>query len=155
MPLRSVTLVCLLLSGLASAAQTPFHDALINSDKQRFAAQIKKDSVALTRLLSDKLVYSHSNGVIETKQQFIHSLMTGRWNYQSIDTDSVKVHFITTSLAIVTGRARVVLLVNGKSTPVYMAYTDVWNLQTTRPVKGLSAGRWQLISWAATRLPPP
>lgn len=156
LPFRFVMLlVCLFLVSLECAAQTPFHDALRNSDSQRFTAQIQKDSLALSQLLSDKLVYTHSSGVVETKRQFIHSLMTGRWNYQSIETDSVKVHLISKSLAILTGRARVTLLIDGKSTPLYMAYTDVWQLQTTRPVNNLSVGRWQLISWAATRLPNP
>lgn len=155
LPFRFVMLVGFFLISLDCAAQTPFHDALKNADTQRFVAQIQKDSVALSKLLADKLVYTHSSGVVETKQEFIHSLMAGRWNYQSIDTDSVQVHLVSQSLAILTGRARMVLVIAGNPTPLYMAYTDVWQLQTTRPVNKVSVGRWQLIAWASTRLPNP
>ncbi|XWW45965.1 nuclear transport factor 2 family protein [Fibrella sp. USSR17] len=152
---RLYFLLASLLQIATALAQTPFHDVIKNQDKQRFTAQIQKDSVALTRLLSDKLVYSHSNGVVETKRQFIHSLITGRWNYQSIETDSVTVRLIDNSLAIVTGRARVTLLIEGKPTPILMAYTDIWQLQRSKRVNNVATGRWQLLSWAAGRLPTP
>ena len=109
-------LVIFLLLSFCSLAQSPRHDLLKSLDKQRFTAQIQKDSLTLSRLLGNDLLYTHSSGIVETKQEFIHSLVTGRWIYQAIDTDNVTVRFYG-PVAILTGRARVTLLINGQSTP--------------------------------------
>ena len=152
--LRSLFVICFLPVVGCCLAQTPAHDLLRSLDRQRFTAQVQKDSLVLNRLLANDLIYTHSNGLVETKQQFIHNLVSGRWNYQSIDTDSVKVRFYG-STAILTGRARVTLLTAGQPTPVTMVYTDVWHERQTAGSgrKEVSVSRWQLISWAASRLP--
>ncbi len=156
MSFRFIILVCFFLVSLGGAAQSPRHDLLRSLDTQRFTAQVQKDSLALNRLLANDLVYTHSSGVVETKQQFIHSLVSGRWNYQAIEADSVTVRFYG-PVAILTGRARVTLLMGDKPTPVIMIYTDVWHEQPIARGRGRNAGlpRWQLVSWAASRLPTP
>jgi hypothetical protein len=130
-------------------AQSPRHDLLRSLDKQRFAAQVQKDSVTLSRLMANDLLYTHSSGVVETKRQFIHSIATGRWNYLAIEADSVAVRFYG-PVAILTGKARVTLLINNKPTPVIMVYTDVW---TNKAGARRRKANWQLVSWAASRLP--
>lgn len=152
--LRSLSVTCFLLIAACCLAQTPAHDLLRSLDKQRFTAQVQKDSLTLNRLLANDLIYTHSSGVVESKKEFMRSLLSGRWNYQSIDTDSVTVRLYGPT-AILTGRARVTLLTAGKPTPVTMVYTDVWHKQqaTRTGKKGALVSRWQLVSWAASRLP--
>ena len=144
--------VTFLLLAVQCVAQSPRHNLLKSLDKQRFTAQIQKDSLALNRLLADDLLYTHSSGIVETKREFIRSITTARWNYQTIDTDSVTVRFYG-PVAILTGRARVTLLINSQPTPLTMVYTDVWHEQPAG--RGAGSPRWQLVSWAASRLPNP
>jgi hypothetical protein len=149
---RLLLTTCLLLLVGHCVAQSPRHNLLKSLDKQRFTAQIQKDSLTLNRLMADDLLYTHSSGVVETKKQFIHSVASGRWNYQAIEADSVTVRFYG-PVAILTGRARVTLLVNSQPTTVIMVYTDVWHEQPA--ARGAASPRWQLVSWGASRLPNP
>jgi len=153
---RLLLTTCLLLLAVQCVAQSSRHDLLRSLDKQRFTAQIQKDSLTLNRLLADELIYTHSSGIVETKRAFVHSVVTGRWNYQAIETDSVTVRFYG-PVAILTGRAQVTLLVNRQPTPLIMVYTDVWREQPNTRSRGrnATASRWQLVSWAASRLPNP
>ncbi|MBO0951350.1 nuclear transport factor 2 family protein [Fibrella forsythiae] len=144
-------LVFCLLTTTFCLAQSPQHKLLRSLDRQRFDALVQKDTLALGQLLANDLLYTHSSGAVETKREFIHSIAVGRWNYQSIDTDSVTVRFYG-PVAILTGRARVTLLIADKPTPVTMMYTDVWH-NTAKPKRRRTIAKWQLVSWAAARLP--
>ncbi|WP_375444462.1 nuclear transport factor 2 family protein [uncultured Fibrella sp.] len=148
---RPVLLIGYCLLALTCSAQSPRHNLLKSLDAQRFVAQIQKDSLTLNQLLADDLLYTHSSGIVETKKEFMHSLAIGRWNYQRIDTDSVTVRFYG-PVAILTGRAQVLLLIAEKPTPITMIYTDVWH---NKPTGGRKKANWQLVSWAASRLPTP
>jgi hypothetical protein len=141
--LRSAfTLLVILLGTLPVLAQSPREERLKALDAERFSAQIKKDSLSLSRLLSDKLLYTHSNGIQESKAAYMGGILSGKSNYVSVETDGVQVRFFGPT-AIITGRARMVLLIDGKQTPRTMMYTDVWH----------KVGKdWQLVSWAASRL---
>jgi len=148
---RLYFLLASLLQIATALAQTPQHDLLRSLDKQRFAAQVQKDSVTLQHLLADDLIYTHSNGTVETKAQFTRNVLSGKWKYLAMETDSATVRFYG-STAILTGRATVTLLMDGKPTPVLMIYTDVWHQKAARTGK---KSTWQLVSWAACRQPLP
>lgn len=128
---------------LPTLAQSPEYERLKALDQQRFTAQINKDSLTLNALLADDLIYTHSNGVAETKPQYIRGILSGKWDYRTTEVESTTVRLFGPT-AILTGRVRMTVLLDGKPTPLYMAYTDVWH-RTGRK-------RWQLVSWAASRL---
>ncbi len=48
-------------------------------------AAIKQDKAALERLLTDDLGYAHSNGRIESKQQYIQAVTGGPARYESME----------------------------------------------------------------------
>jgi ketosteroid isomerase-like protein len=62
-----------------NAQTTPFE-----SEQMRFDAMTQSDTLALARLLNDDLSYMHSNGLEETKQDFIKTVATQKIIYQSI-----------------------------------------------------------------------
>ena len=108
-------------------------------EEQRFQAQVGGDIAGLERLLSDQLVYTHSNASVDTKASFIEAIRTRR-PYQKVERsgEDVRLHGDT---AVVTGQARIDL--NGGAR-LNLRYTDVW-------VK--TAGGWQMVAWQSTRLP--
>ena len=55
------------------------------AEQQRFAALTAQDLAALDPLLADELLYCHSNGQVENKQQFLETIRSGRIRYESID----------------------------------------------------------------------
>lgn len=122
----------------------PIGAAVVRAERERFRAQVARDTAALRNLLDDDLVYVHSNALIENKGHFIETVGTGRIVYDSL----VPVHMTHRrygSTAVGNGRVRAVVRMNGQPpVSVDLLFTTVL-LQRK--------GRWRLASWQSTRAP--
>ena len=107
-------------------------------EEERFRAMVGADEAALGRLLSDQLVYTHSNAGVDSKASLIESIRTRR-PYQKIESPEREVRLFGDS-AVVSGQARIDL----GSRILNARYTDVW-------VKG--AAGWQMVAWQSTPIP--
>jgi hypothetical protein len=58
------------------------------------AAMVSPTEEMLTNLVSDPLSYGHSNGVVETKEEFIVSLVSGKYNFLNIDLSEQTIEII-------------------------------------------------------------
>ena len=114
-------------------------------EARRFESMTKSDTIALRSLLADDLVYIHSNGKTESKNAFIRSIASGQTIYKSVQTEGLSVR-VYGQTAIVTGLARVHVLMDGNDLNLRLRYTDAY-------VK--RQDRWQLVTWQSTRLPEP
>jgi len=79
------------LALLASLALAQSEDELRQAEKAWAAAVTQRDFNALERLLHDDLIYAHSTGVIETKQQYVGRLRTGAQRYDRIEHEKITV----------------------------------------------------------------
>jgi uncharacterized protein DUF4440 len=136
------------LTALAAAQSTTMAKAeqqVLQAEKDRFAAMVKVDEVALNKLLSDDLTYVHTSALLQTKKEFIDSLKSGAIKYISVTPTEAdwKVRIIG-SIAIVNGAGAVHVVDHGNDLNFRLRYTTV---HTNR------SGNWQLLSWEATRFP--
>jgi ketosteroid isomerase-like protein len=92
--------------------------------------------------LADRLTYTHSSGVHDTKGQFLASLTIGQLSYKSIipEARSVRVYG---GVGIVTGTARMESTARGHDVRYRIRYLAVY-------VK--AQDRWQLVAWQSTRV---
>ena len=111
-------------------------------EDERFRAMVAADAAALDRLLSDQLVYTHSNAGVDTKASLIESIRTRR-PYQKVERPVEEIRLFGDS-AVVSGQARIELLSPTGTRVLNARYTDVW-------VKG-SQG-WQMVAWQSTPIP--
>ncbi len=88
-------------------------------------ALIKKDSVSLTKLLSEDVTYGHTNGMIQTKQQLIRDVVSGAQDYKSIEPSDMKIRFYDNT-AVVTMIGDVVLNYQNSPLTMHMFITLVW-----------------------------
>ncbi len=88
-------------------------------------ALLSKDSIALSSLLSDDVTYGHTNGIIQTKSQLIHSVMSGEQDYKSITPSDMNVR-IYNETAVVTMKSKTNLIYSGKPLDLNMYITLVW-----------------------------
>lgn len=109
---------------------------------QRFEAMVKGDVAALDGLLSNDLTYTHSNGTVETKRQFLDSIASKILEYRFIDAKDVQVR-VHGDAAIVTGRASVKLAARGQETDLPLRFTAVYLRE---------GGEWKLAAWQSTRV---
>ncbi len=128
-----------LLAAPADATAMKEVSAAMESLKQ---AMIHKDGVALEKLLSDELMYTHSTGQFETKAQFVKSIASGKSIVERLDYFKHEVR-IYGHTALVRGG---VDLYHSATNIVHMDILHVW-------VKG--AGGWKMVARQATRLTPP
>ena len=107
-------------------------------------AMIKKDTAALSRILSDDLVYTHSSNLHQDKAAVLASL-NGPSSVEAIDFKDLKVH-IYGNTAVVKGD---VDFKNNAAGVVSVSKLNVLHVL----VKGPQG--WQLVARQATRYPEP
>ncbi|MBX2927170.1 MAG: nuclear transport factor 2 family protein [Saprospiraceae bacterium] len=112
------------------------------SETMRFQAQVSRDTAALADLLSDDLVYIHSNALIETKADFIRSVSSGGIRYLAMQAEGKPVIRQWGKTAISNGLALVSGLYQGTKFDIRLYYTAVY-----RKEKGI----WKLCSWQSTK----
>ncbi len=112
-------------------------------ERQRFAAQVRKDTALLHRVLGDDLIYTHSSGTVDSKASFIESIASGRLDYREASPERLEARLFG-DVAVLTGTARVRVQVKDQSTSLHLRFTDVY---VKRPVG------WQMVAWQATKLP--
>ena len=113
--------------------------------RQRFEAMVRQDYSALDRLLANDLVYTHSTGKVETKQQFIERIQSGGLRYRSID-DPEPLLRVYGDTAVVTGRAKAGVTMDGLDRDLDAMYTAVY--------RRAGGNQWRLVSWQATPVQP-
>jgi hypothetical protein len=148
--MRPALLLALLLAFVipsAAVAEKPkkVADDVVVKDLElsRFQAAEKNDLDTLGKLLADDLTYTHSTGVLETKEIFLGSLKSGKLQFKKIEPADLQVRVYGTT-ALINGTAKFSVVSNGEAKEVHIRFTDVWASR---------AGRWQLVAWQSTKLP--
>ena len=139
-----ISFVCLLL--LAKAQMTRNGESEIRElEGRRYRAMELVDVATLDRILSDDLIYTHANGLQQTKAELIGVLGSGDMKYESITPgDDVRVR-IYDRAAVVTGRASIKIKAAGGEQSFRICYLDVYVKQD---------GRWQMVAWQSSRVAP-
>ena len=94
-------------------------------------------------MMTDDLTFTHANGVVESKAQFLDALETGRLKYKTLTDEErqVRVHGYA---GIVSGTCRIVVTASGTEFDIRMLFTELWVKKGTA---------WQMVLWHATNLP--
>ena len=88
-------------------------------------ALISKDSATLENLLADDVTYGHSNGMVQTKQQLIHDIVTGTQVYKTIDPSNMNIRMFENA-AIVTMNSHMIVVGNGNTMDMNLFITLTW-----------------------------
>lgn len=113
---------------------------LLTREQARFQAQIEQNTVALSDLLHDDLYYLHSNGLAESKTDFIHSVSSAKIVYQRMIPQNQQIRRYKRT-AILTGLLQVSGLYEGNPFDIELYYTSIYLKKK---------GRWLLVSWQST-----
>ncbi|MES1243307.1 MAG: nuclear transport factor 2 family protein [Acidobacteriota bacterium] len=148
-PGRVALLLLLLAPGLVRATdptpeKTAEESAVRAADARRIEAMVQGDTKALAPLLAPGLTYVHSSGDLENREHFLETIGTGRLDYVSLVPSDVAVRVLGNT-AVITGKADVKLVFQGKENALVLRFTSVW-------FKSPDAG-WQMLAWQSTRLP--
>ena len=122
---------------------TTSKEEVLDLQRQRMEAMVKRDIAQLNRLMADELTYTHTTGRVDTKSQLIASIESGRLKYESMEPEEVDVRLYG-STALVTGTARVRVVTQQGPTSFAIRFLDVYASRN---------GQWQAVAWQSTRLP--
>lgn len=138
--MRLIIILC--VSPFLVLAQTQ-EEKLLNLSKRKFDWMIQKQFDSLRWLLDERVQYVHSNGWIQTKQEVLADIESGKLVYQSVDIQEASVRVYKNS-AIVNGLGKFQVMMGENAVVIDLRYTEVY-------IKNKS--RWLLASRHANRMP--
>ena len=80
--------------GAAAGASGSAEAEITQAEKNWVKAVVARDFSALDRIYDDTLIYAHSTGIVETKDEYLAKLKSGAQKYTSIDLEKsiIRVH---------------------------------------------------------------
>jgi ketosteroid isomerase-like protein len=133
----------LLLSGAAGAATAADESAVTENIEILRKALLEADKARLEHVAASQISYGHSDGRVETKEQFINGVMTRKQVVKSLAFPELKVAVVGDAAI-----ARHIYLsdseLDGKQTTTRIGALQVWQKQN---------GGWRLLARQGFRLP--
>lgn len=120
-------------------------EELVGAEVQRVAALVAGDTAVLQRLFADTLTYGHADGRLETKEELLLGIQTGRQRYHAINPGERTVRTLGEDHALIAGTAE--LLVGPADAPLKL------RVRFLAVYARALRGGWQLIAYQSTRLP--
>jgi hypothetical protein len=132
----------LLLTGAVSA-QGGDEAAVAQNVEILRKAQLDADRAKLAQVTSDQVSYGHSDGRVETKEQFIDGVMTRKQVVKSLTFPDLKLSVVGDA-AIVRHIYLAESELEGKATTTRIGALQIWQKQ---------GGAWKLLARQGFRLP--
>jgi len=118
--------------------------AVLAAEDARFAAMVAANPEEIRRRLAADLVYTHSNGRVENREQLIDTIVSGRMQYLEVQPAERDVGFTGPSTAIVRGRGSFRVKTGETPLDLRLRYFAIYVS---------SDGGWQLRDWQSLREP--
>jgi hypothetical protein len=130
-------MTCVTAQGQAS------EQTVLDLSKKKFGWMIRMKYDSLQSAFDDRLMFVHSNGWVENKQEFIQDIKSGKLRYTNIQVLEATARLYP-STAIVTGKGKFQVLLDGSNLELTLCYTEVYVQKD---------GKWLLASRHANRMP--
>jgi len=119
-------------------------DAVLAAEDSRFAAMVAADPQAMRRWFAEDLVYVHSTGVVEDREQLIAAIVGRKLQYLAIEPSTRRVVFQGADAVFVHGLVHIMARAGDKPLEFRARYLAVYGLQDAD---------WRLRAWQSLRLP--
>lgn len=132
----------LFLAAVPAFGQQKKLAGLEHAEDRRFEAMSRRDTASLRTMLSGDLVYTHSNGLVETREQHLSNIAAGTIVYESMVPES-RAFRLYGNVARVSGVVQVKGMYKGNSFQLRLRYLAVYVRK---------GGVWQLSAWQSLNL---
>ncbi len=141
--MKPIFILLVVLIGLDTYGQA-VQVRVLQLEKDRFKAMIRKDSLFLSSVLSEELLYIHSNGVQDSKATLIKNIRSGNVEYHSIDLQQADIR-TNNQTAWIHGVAKMKVRMGNavNLTEMVVRYLDIYQREN---------GMWKLVAWQSSRL---
>lgn len=118
-----------MMIGCSPANQATLDPAEVLAREQQRVSYLTSGSYdQLSDMMSETMSYTHSNGLIENKAEFMEVLNSGRVVYRNIQHQELEVRIINPTTAIINGISDVSVTVSGEEVEVPLRFTIVYSL---------------------------
>ncbi len=141
--MKKYLVIMTLLLACSSVRGQSTEQTVLDLSKKKFGWMIRMKYDSLESILDDRLMFIHSNGWTETKEELIQDIKSGKLRYVNIDVTETSAR-VYASAAIVTGKGKFTVLLDGSELIINLFYTEVYVLKNEK---------WLLASRHSNRLP--
>lgn len=134
-------IAALLLTTLTMNAQSKQEKEVADAVEKLRKAMVDADSVALSSVAADGLTYGHSSGHVETKADFIRTLVSGKSDFVTIDLTEQTIQ-VSKDVAIVRHKLSAKTNDGGKPGEVHLKIMTVWQKMK---------GSWKMLARQAVK----
>lgn len=132
--------IFLLITGICSAQSVK--DDVLTLHEKKFDWMSNKQLDSLSALLDKEVLYIHSNGWIESKEEVLGNLESGKLSYRKVTVDKADAREYDKTV-IVQGSGLFEVALEGKPIDIKLNYTEVYvNVE----------GSWKLVSRHACKI---
>lgn len=125
------------LSNSAFAQQSNQEEQIIRLSKRKFEWLVAKNIDSLKTVLDDQTRYVHSNGWIQTKQEVLDDVVSGKLDYRDVIVTEATVRLYP-NMALLIGKGKFSGVVNKNLFTMDLLYTEVY---VKKEMKWLLASR--------------
>jgi hypothetical protein len=133
--MKKYLIIILSFITVAALAQGQEEHEVLSLAKKKFRWMTEAKLDSLKDLLDDRLTYTHSNGWVQTKKEFLDDFSNGKLVYYSIDIQEIKAR-VYSGAAIVNCRGKFTTTINGGTkvtfdlmvTETYVLLNKKWKL---------------------------
>lgn len=123
-------------------AADPAVVAVFKADQERLDAMMTGNVSALARVLSDELVFVHSDGRVESKGDYVKNLLAGDTAYEKAVTADVRTLEPAKGVVILIGAQTMRKRLGGTWSDVSLRFMSVWRNED---------GDWRMVAWQSMR----
>jgi len=135
-------ILVLITIGRSSAQTDAASQQLIDLHKKKFSWLVNKNYDSLNWLMDEKLLYIHSNGMTESKDDVFNNLKSEVIAYTRSEVAEAQVRIFGNS-AVITGKGAFAGKARGTPFELNLVYTEVYAKLN---------GRWRLVSRHACKI---
>ncbi len=117
-------------------------DDVLRGDQERLRAMVAGDGAALGRVLSDEMVFVHSDGRRESKRDYIKNLTAGDTAYADAKTSDVQAQRVTADVIVLTGAQSMRKKLGTEWSVIDLRFQSVWRQES---------GTWRMVAWLSMR----
>jgi hypothetical protein len=134
-------MVAAVMLGALRAAETPV-EVVLKTDQARLAAMMAGDGTALGRLMSEELVFVHSDGRTESKAAYVTNMLAGDTQYADAKTADVRTMEPAPGVVILFGAQQMRKRLGPTWSEVKLRFMAVWREER---------GTWRMVAWQSMR----
>ena len=130
-----------LVAGLLRGAEAPVA-IVLQADQTRLTAMMAGDGAALGRVFSDEVMFTHSDGRVEAKADYIKNLTAGDTAYKDVKTSDVQARQIAADVIVLAGAQEMKKKLGPNWSGIKLRFLSVWRNE---------GGTWRMVAWQSMK----